>query len=259
MVEESRGQTFLDLFVTLSRIADARQRAYALAERLNDLDADLVVDAIKMICERSLEGEVNFLRLYNALVVYGPLRDTLGEEKLSDVVNAARLREDYRVVAILQDLPSAAGHDCFRQPFLDGTLRETPLGVRKALARRPDFKLLQRIAKDQDHRVIEHLLDNPRMTENEVIKIGATRPTSPKVLEIISRHPRWASRYRVKKTIVFNPYAPLSLALRLLTYLNVQDLELLCTLAEVSETVRCEAQKLLMKKSSGLESEYHLE
>ena len=118
---------------------------------------------------------------------------------------------------------------------------------------------MQRIAKDQDHRVIEHLLNNPRMTESEVIKIGSTRPTSPRVLETIAKHPRWSCRYRVKKTIVFNPYTPLSLALRLLAYMSFQDLELLCSLSEVSEVLLTEAEKLLQKKAEGIQQDYRLE
>ena len=163
------------------------------------------------------------------------------------------------ILTILTDVPSRDREDRPRQPFLDGTLREIPLGMRKSLARKPDFRLIQRIAKDQDHRVIRQLLDNPRMTERDVIRIGSTRPTSPKVLETIYNHPRWISRYAIKKTIVFNPYAPLSLSLRLLTYLNVQDLELLSTMPELDSDLVAEARKNVNKKCAQEPKEYCLE
>jgi hypothetical protein len=259
MDEERLEESLLEIVATLSKVADARQRGYALAERLNLLGADLIIDAIKIIRERALQGDEDCLRLYNALTVQGPLTETLDNDKLTQVADIAHQRGEFDVVAILRDIPSDREYDRPHQPFLDAGLKEIPIGARKSLARKPDFKLMQRIAKDQDHRVIEHLLNNPRMTESEVIKIGSTRPTSPKVLAVISQHRRWINRYRVKKTIVFNPYAPLSLALRLLTYLSVPDLELLCNMAEVNEVILAEAQKLLLKKSKGMQDDYILE
>ena len=259
MDEERLEESLLEIVATLSKVADARQRGYALAERLNLFGADLIIDAIKIIRERAFRGDADCLRLYNALTVAGPLAETLGYEKLTQVADIAHQRGEFDIVAILRDIPSDREYDRPHQPFLDAGLREIPIGARKSLARKPDSRLMQRIAKDQDHRVIEHLLNNPRMTESEVIKIGSTRPTSPKVLDVISKHPRWISRYRVKKTIVFNPYSPLSLALRLVTYLGVPDLELLCSLAEVNEVLLAEARKLLLKKTEGMQQDYALD
>lgn len=259
MVEERLEQSLLEIVATLSKVADPRQRGYALAERLDLLGPELVIDAIKIIRERALQGDADCLRLYNALTVEGPLVETLGDEKLEEVAYIAHQRGEFEIVAMLRDIPSDREYDRPHQPFLDSGLREIPIGVRKSLARKPDSRLMQRIAKDQDHRVIEQLLNNPRMTESEVIKIGATRPTSPKVLDAISKHPRWINRYRVKKTIVFNPYAPLSLALRLLAYLSVPDLEMLCSLSEVNQVVLTEAEKLLRKKTEGMPQDNLLE
>jgi hypothetical protein len=206
-----------------------------------------------------MDGHEDCLRLYNGILVFGVLAEVLGARKLSAIVDSAQSRGEYEIVALLMDMPCHDKGDRPHQPFLDGTLKETPLGMRKSLARRPDFKLIERMARDQDHRVIEQLLDNPRLTEKDVIHIGSTRPTSPKVLEAIYNHSRWVTRYRVKKTIVFNPHTSPSLALRLLTYLSVQDLELLRDLSEVDRVVLDEAEKVLEKKTQGTEMEYWLE
>jgi len=146
------------------------------------------------------------------------------------------------------DLPDEAVGDFPHQPFLDAGLKETPLGMRKALARKPDFKLIQRIARDQDHRVIRHLLDNPRLTEKDVIHIGSTRPTSPKVLEVIYDHPKWIARYSVKRVIVLSPHSPLSISLRLLTFLTTEDLEEVREALDLRETLREQAQRIITEK-----------
>jgi hypothetical protein len=234
---------------TLSRVADMRQRSYALACRIRDADDELAVEVIKTIWEKALQGEEDFLRLYNSLLVTGILAEVLGNKRLSDLVGKAQDLCHYSVAALLMDMPADGAGDLPFQPFLDGALKETPLGMRKALARRPDFKLIQRIARDQDHRVIRTLLDNPRLTEKDVIHIGATRPTSSKVLEVIYDHPKWISRYSVKKVIVFSPYSPLSLSIRLLTFMNLGDLEELCTTFELNELLRKQAERIIEEKN----------
>jgi hypothetical protein len=256
MTEDPEEQWLDEIVSTLSNVADVRQRGYALAERLSALNVDLIVDAIRIIRDKAFKGDAGSLRLYNALTLSAPLSAALGKEKLSEVTESARRRGEFQVVAILAEIPSKYGYDRPHQPFLDAPLKEIPVGTRKYLARKPDIRLMQRIAKDQDYRVIEHLLNNPRMTESEVIKIASTRPTSPEVLETIAKHPRWGCRYRVKKTIVLNPYTPLSLAFRLVAYMSFQDLELLCSLSEVSHVLLAEAEKLLQKKAEGMPEDY---
>ncbi len=243
----------------LSRIEDKQQRSYALAKRINELDSETAVDVIKTIREKALKGDADAVRIYNGLIVRNTLLKVLGQSKMSDLVKTARERGEFDVVAVIADLPDESKGDRPHQPYLDSSLKEIPLGMRKTLAKTPDFKLIQRIAKDQDHRVIEHLLDNPRLTERDVVRIGSTRPTSPKVLEAIYNHTRWISRYAVKKTIVCNPYAPLSLSLRLLTFLNLQDLELLCSMTELDPLLIGEAEKVLGNKQGSHAAEYWLE
>lgn len=237
------------MVVTLSRVADMRQRSYALAYRLGEVEDDLALDVIRVIWEKALLAHEDYLRLYNSLLVTGVLSETLGRKRMSQLVGKAQERCEFSVAAILVDFPHEGSSDAPFQPFLDGGLKETPLGMRKALARQPDFKLIQRIARDQDHRVIQALLDNPRLTEKDVIHIGSTRPTSPKVLEVIFNHPKWISRYSVKKVIVFSPYSPLSLSIRLLTFMNLGDLEELCDTPDLKDMLRQQAERIIEEKS----------
>lgn len=251
MSQDDRHSAVYDLVATLSRVGDVRQRSFALASRLKDRDIDFIIDALKVIKERALDGEEDFLRLYNGLLITDSFCQVLGKATMSALVETAQESGDYDIVALLLDLPHERRDDAPPQPFLDSALRDVPLGMRKSLARTPDFTLLRKIARDQDHRVIGHLLSNPRLTEPDVMRIGSTRPTSPKVLEEISKHPKWICRYRVKKVIVLNPHAPLSLAVRLLAFLNVQDLEYVCQSTELDPYLIREAGRLLKRKGGG--------
>lgn len=258
MSPDDHKEDVYTLVATLSRVGDVKQRSYALAARLKDYEPDFIVDALKVIRDRALDGEEDFLRLYNGLVVSGTFAEVFGKTTMSALVETAQERGDYEIVALLLDLPHEYRDDAPQQPFLDASLRDVPLGMRKSLARAPDFTLIKKIARDQDHRVIEHLLSNPRLTEQDVIRIGSTRPTSPKVLEEISKHPKWICRYRVKKVIVLNPHSPLSLALRMLAYMNVQDLDYVCQSTELDPHLIREAERLLERKGGGEVPEHFL-
>ena len=177
------------------------------------------------------------------------MAEVMGQSRMSELVATAQEQGEFDIVSILLDMPPEGAGEIPFQPFLDAGLKETPLGTRKALARKPDFNLIKRIARDQDHRVIRNLLNNPRLTEMDITRIASTRPTSHKVLEEIYKHPRWIARYSVKKVIVLNPYTPLSISLKLLTFINLQDLEEVCGSPDLSRLVVQEARRIMDKKT----------
>lgn len=248
-----------ETILKLCAIQDLKQRSYALAIRLEELDDHLVVDLMVIIQEQAMRGHQQFRALYSALTLSSVLNEILGERKMSRLVAEAQRREEFGVVSILMDVPPERPDETPFQPFLDSSLRDVPLGMRKSLARKPDFKVIQSIARDQDHRVIEHLLDNPRLTESDVIKIGSTRPTSPKVLEVIYNHRRWITRHSVKKVIVFNPHSPLSMALRLLTFMRSQDLDEIISSPDLDPVLVEEAARIRKKKGNMEPAEGYLE
>lgn len=248
-----------ELVLSLCGIRDTKQRGFALASRLRDRHDEEIVCILKSIREQALEGKEAYRLLYNSLLVSSCFSEVLGPVRLSTLVDALQTRAEYELVAILLDVPPDGQDEIPFQPFLDVILRETPLGTRKALARKPDANLIKRIARDQDHRVIRSLLDNPRLTEMDVIKIGSTRPTSHRVLEVIYNHPRWISRYHIKKVIVLNPYSPLTMAMRLLTFMKLQDLDEVLHSPDLNPALVKLARRILEKKPAALDDEYTLE
>jgi hypothetical protein len=259
MSSPEQDSIIYELVVHLCGIRDTRQRGFALATRLGGLENELIAYVLKLVRERALQGQEDFRLLYNGLMVSGALTEVLGAERLSALVEALQARHEYELVAMLMDVPPEGQNEIPFQPFLDVALKEIPLGTRKELARKPDFKLIKRIARDQDHRVIRNLLDNPRLTEMDVVRIGATRPTSHRVLEAIYNHTRWISRYSVKKVIVLNPYAPLSMAVRLLTFMKLQDLDEVLQSPDLHPALLEEARRILEKKPALPEGEYTLD
>jgi len=252
MAQDTGPPDNLSLVGKLAAIPEVKQRGYALAERLAALENEQIVYLVGAIREGAVLGYSNFLELYNALLFTSCLIEIMGQARITELVGVARQRGEPEIESLLMALPPPRPENVTAQPYLDRELSEQPLGMRKALARRLDFKLIRRIAMDQDHRVIRNLLDNPRLTEMDVIRIAATRPTSPRVLQEIYEHPRWITRYAVKKTIVLNPYTPTSIAMRLLTFLSVQHLQEIVDSPDVSRLIIEEARRLIAKKSGSL-------
>ncbi|MET0286272.1 MAG: hypothetical protein ABW352_17465 [Polyangiales bacterium] len=116
--------------------------------------------------------------------------------------------------------------------------RPLSLGERKSLARRRDRELLNRALRDPHPDVVRILLDNPALTELDVIRLCAQRPVAPEVLLHVFRHARWIVRYRVRAALAFNPYTPDAITVQLLPHLTPSDLKAVARSSELSELVR---------------------
>ncbi len=119
-----------------------------------------------------------------------------------------------------------------------GKGRPLTLGERKTLARKRDRRLLARVVRDPHPDVISILLGNPSLTEDDVIRLSATRPVDPKTLRCVFESVRWAIRYRVRRTLLQNPYFPLDLALRAAALLTATDARALARSPDLRTPIR---------------------
>jgi hypothetical protein len=126
--------------------------------------------------------------------------------------------------------------------------RVLTLGERRALARRPSRASFDALMRDPHPMVIRNLLANPRMTEDDVIRMAARRPAYPEVIVEIARHPRWSQRARVRMAIVQNPYTPQAIAVPMVRLLIRPELREVVAAADVSPVVRAAATELLERR-----------
>jgi hypothetical protein len=126
---------------------------------------------------------------------------------------------------------------------------EITLGERKSLARgsRTTREVLDRLMRDPDPSVLRLLVENPRITEADVVRIAALRPTTAAAQRVLFSSERFIARYQVKRALVFNPYTPSDLAARLVPLLTRTDLLELSGDSKVSGTVRTAAREMLAK------------
>jgi hypothetical protein len=108
------------------------------------------------------------------------------------------------------------------RPLIPGG-KPLTLGERKFLARgRRDQKWLHLLADPHPH-VVEIILENPHLTETDVITMASRRPSSPSSLMPIYRNRRFRTRPRVKRALALNPATPAEVVARLVLSLPDKD------------------------------------
>jgi hypothetical protein len=121
------------------------------------------------------------------------------------------------------------------------------LGERIALARIAPRGVIGQLRKEQDPAVIRALLDNARLTEEDVLSM-ASLSRAPDVLRSLGEHHVWGRRYTVRMALLANRRIPVQTALRILPTLPARDVEGLSQRQGVPRVVRVAARRLLAKR-----------
>lgn len=118
-------------------------------------------------------------------------------------------------------------------------------GEKVSIARRASRRVLERLRHDPSARVVSALLDNPRLTEGQLLPLASSEQAPAPVLETVARHRRWGVRYEVRHALATNPAVPVPLVLPILPHLRKRDLRALSRMIRLSPVVRRRAQVLL--------------
>ncbi|MEZ0314613.1 MAG: hypothetical protein ACAI38_22825, partial [Myxococcota bacterium] len=123
------------------------------------------------------------------------------------------------------------------------------LGDRRALARRATRDQIMRLVGDPDPTVVMHVLNNPRVTESNVLAICAKRPTVSAALETVIDAPAWSRRLTVRVALAHNPNLAVHAAVPLLVTLptgaigKLRDDEALSPSLRLAASRLCEAAR----------------
>lgn len=128
-----------------------------------------------------------------------------------------------------------------------GAGRVLALGERKALARRADREIIERVLRDPHPDVIRILLHNPNVTETQVVLLCARRPVVADVLREVFRSPRWVIRDRVRVALLLNPWTPLDMALQVAPLVRTPDLRRALAASDLAPELRAACERLLAR------------
>lgn len=118
-------------------------------------------------------------------------------------------------------------------------------GERASIARKAGPGVIGRLLEDPDLRVVEALLENPRLTETLLAPLVCSDTVRPEVLTRLAQDRKWGSRYSLRNGIARNPRTPANTTLGLLVYLKKSDLRDVFGDRRISAEVRQRAGVLL--------------
>jgi len=124
------------------------------------------------------------------------------------------------------------------EDHLIARLPQLPLGQKITLARRGPARLGGALLTDGHANIVPIVLDNPHLTEAQVLKALSREKLPPGVVQALAHHRKWSLCYNVRLALVRNPASPLSVVLGFLPELTVSDLRELASPGIVPESLR---------------------
>ncbi len=115
---------------------------------------------------------------------------------------------------------------------------------RVKLAMKGDREARNILIRDPNRIVSAAVVQNPRITEQEMEKIAAMRSISEDILRQIANNRQWARSYTIVHNLARNPRTPIANVLTILSRLQLRDLAALSKNKNVSDAVRRQALRL---------------
>jgi hypothetical protein len=225
-------------------ILEPVQRAVYVSERLSQIDEEQIAQILHTIFKRAAKRTPLYRKFLESGINASVLKSELGNFKFSRLYHFAQRNGFDAVVALFSSSPSARKSNGDEDMFLVYGASDRTVGERRFMARGQDKVSLDKVGYDLNPLVIRRLLQNPRMTEPDVIKIIARRPNTAEVLTEIAENKKWLTRYIVKLALASNPYTPPRLARSMLPFLLAKDLYEIKNDGCLSKPVREDADKL---------------
>ncbi|MBK7707733.1 MAG: hypothetical protein IPN69_06100 [Acidobacteria bacterium] len=115
---------------------------------------------------------------------------------------------------------------------------------RMRLAMKGDREARNILIRDPNRIVAQAVIQNPKLTEQEVEKIATMRTVPEEVLRLIAINRKWARNYQIMMKLAQNPRTPLSNSITILTRLQTKDLLAMAKNRNISDAIRKQSQRL---------------
>jgi hypothetical protein len=117
-------------------------------------------------------------------------------------------------------------------------LPQMPLGQKITLARRGPSRVAGALVADGNTNVMPIALENPYLTESQVLKSLAREKVPVHVVQALATHRKWSRFYNIRLAIVRNSSTPISIVLGFLPQMTVNDIRALAEPGVVAENLR---------------------
>jgi hypothetical protein len=117
-------------------------------------------------------------------------------------------------------------------------LPQMPLGQKITLARRGPSRVAGALVADGHAQVMPIALENPYLTEAQVLKALAREKVPVVVVQALANHRKWSQCYNIRLAIIRSSSTPISIVLGFLPLMTVNDLRILAEPGVVAENLR---------------------
>ena len=135
-----------------------------------------------------------------------------------------------------------------RAKTLHEQLREMTVTEKAMHAMRADQAERRILIQDQNPKVQEFLMRNPKLTELEIAWIAKNPMSAIPTLLTIIQHKEWMSKDPIRQGILTNPKTPAQIILDRIPYLSAADLIKMHQAKNLREDVRDAVQRQMKKK-----------
>jgi hypothetical protein len=238
------------LMARLKAIRDARMRVLALISDLGEGVPTAWVETLGSILARAHETADPDAQLVIECLTHAAADSALGYDRRQALYESAvALGRPAIARLFLTVSPEVALPDQLKKQLgperpLRPAGRPLTLGERKSLARTHRRDQIALLLRDPHPAVVTILLDNPHITEADVVRMSATRPAVPESLAKIAAHAKWSVRHAVKRALVQNPSTRLADAIRIATTLRAAELAELAADPSLPEALRAHAAEI---------------
>ena len=128
-------------------------------------------------------------------------------------------------------------------------LMAVPEKIKLALRGNKDAR--QILIRDNNKVIRRLVLQNPRVTDAEIVAITHNRTADDELLRVISDRREWIRNYQVRLGLATNPKTPITVALKQLLLLGERDMRALAKSRNVPQSVAVQARRILAARNPG--------
>ncbi len=122
------------------------------------------------------------------------------------------------------------------------------MGQKLKLALRGNREARAILTRDTSTMVQRFLIENPRLSDDEIVNIAKSRTIVSEILARIAKNREWMGIYLLRVALVQNPRTPLAISLTIVPTLQDRDLRLLAKSKNVPSAVAGMARRIMLSK-----------
>ncbi len=170
----------------------------------------------------------------------------LPDDEIEALAEQIRLGQDD--IALPDDLLRELGLDSDEAKSLYNLIKQMTIGERLKLALKGGRDARMILIRDSNKLIQRFVLENPRLTEDEVSGLCKNRNTDSEVLRAVGDNREWTRNYQIRLALAQNPKTPIGIALHWVGTLVERDVRLLAKSKNVSSSVVTKARRLLIER-----------